>query len=89
MFLGYRRQRFTERPVNAVLHADFRVAGLNVDIAGSPLESCKDDGIDEADDWARFFLGDLLDRDCLFTGFILADQSQLEPLGRFVQHALR
>ena len=60
-----------------------------MNIAGSPLKCSENDRIHEADDRARFALGDLLDRDRLFTGFVLADQIQLEPFGRLFEHALR
>src|SRR5688572_23973054 len=60
-----------------------------MDVAGPPFKRGKDDRIDEPDDRAGLFLGDLFDRDGFVTAFVLTDELQLETFGRLFQHALR
>ena len=89
MFLGDRRHGFGQRAVDAVLHTDFGVARLDVDVARSPLERRKDDRVDQPDDRAGFFLRDLFDRDGFVAALILTNELQLEAFSGFLQHALR
>src|SRR5581483_8257612 len=57
MLLRDRRHGLGQDAVNAELDADGIVAGLDVDIAGPPLQSGEDRGIDKPDDGADVALG--------------------------------
>ena len=89
VLLRDRRHGFAQRPVDAVLHADFGVSRFDVDVTGAALERGEDDRVHEPDDRTRFFLGDLFDRDGLVTGFVFTYQIELESFRRFFQHPLR
>src|SRR5690349_4006937 len=89
MFFRDRRHRFVQRAVNAVLYSDFRISSFDMNVTRTPLERGEDDGIQETDNGAGLLLGDLLDRDGLFAGFVFTYEVELEFLSCFVEHALR
>ena len=59
---------------------------LDVDVARPPLDGRVDRRIDQPDDRARIG-GQLVDRQLFLARLVLAQQLQLEALGRFLEHA--
>ena len=89
MLFRNRSHRLVEGTIDTVFHTNFRISCFNMNVTGAPLECCKDDGVEEPDDRTGFPLRDLLNGDGLFAAFVFPDQIELEPLRRFLQHALR
>ena len=83
-----RPHRRLQHAVDAVLHVHRVVLRLDVDVAGAPLDGGVDRRVDEADDRARVGR-QLLDGELLVAGVVLAQDLELEALGRFLEHARR
>jgi hypothetical protein len=79
-----------QHAVDAVLHMQAVVVGLEVNIGSAALERGEDGGVDQPDDRADvFFRGQLLDRD-VFVGIVVGrDHVEGQPFGGLVEHALR
>src|SRR5262249_48265226 len=63
--------------------------GLDVDVAGAPLQRGEDGSVDQADDGAAVALGgEPLDGDGLVSSLVFADDVEDEALAGFFQYAL-
>ncbi len=79
-----------QHAVDAVLDDQRVVVCFDVNIRGAAFERGEDGRIDQADDRADvFFRGQLLDRDVFIRVVFAGDDVKGQPLGRFIEHALR
>ena len=79
-----RAHRRLEDAVDPVFHVDRVVLGLDVDVAGAPLNRRVDRRIDETDDRAGIG-GQFLDRELVLAGIVLPQNLQLEALGGLLE----
>src|SRR5260370_19675279 len=90
VLLRDRRHGLGQHAVNAELDADRIIAGLDMNIAGPPLQRSEDGGIHEPDDRAHVTLGgQLVNRNALVAAFLLVDDVQREALASVLKYALR
>src|ERR1039458_7339939 len=89
--LGDGRHGIVQHAVDAVLDGHFLVARFDVNIAGSPFQGVKDGGVDQLDDGGdiRIRGRQLVDGEGLVRIAVFGDHVEREPLGDFLQHALR
>ena len=86
--LGDRPHRGLQNPIDSILHVHGVIAGLDVNVAGAPLDRREDRRIDELDyraDIAR----QPLDGQVLVEVVVVFQQLDLKALGRLLEHALR
>src|SRR5689334_19855090 len=90
MFLGDGLHGVLQDAVDAVLHGHFRVAGLNMDIAGSTFESSKDDGFNQAHHRAgRAIPSQAITGDRLFGFLFLLGSLERKRFRSLFENALR
>ena len=81
-----RPHRRLQHAVDAVLHVHRVVLRLDVDVARAPLDRRVDRRVDEPDDRARVGR-QLVDRELLVARLVLAQDLELEALGRLLEDA--
>src|SRR5712691_4088655 len=88
-FLGDRLHRMLQYAVDAVFDGNFRVASLNVDVAGAPLECGEDNGLDEAHHRAGGAIArQTVAGNRLVAFLILLGSLKSESFGGLLEHAL-
>src|ERR1035437_3240098 len=89
--LGDGRHGIVKHAIDAVLDGHFLIARFDVNIAGAPFQSVEYRGIDQLDDRRdiRIRGGQLVDGECLVLIAVFGNDVEGEPLGDFLQHALR
>ena len=85
--LADRPHRRLKHTVDAVLHVHGVVAGLDVDVAGAPLNRRVDRRVHELDDRADV-ARQPFDRQVVVAGLVLLQDLELEPFGGFLENAL-
>ena len=86
--LGDRGHGVVQDAIDAVLDRHVRVAGLDVDVAGPPLEGVEHGRVDQLDHWRYAAgLGELVDRQGLVR-ILRRAHVQGEFFGDFLQHSL-
>ncbi len=83
-----RAHRRLQHAVDAILHVHGVVARLDVDVARPPLNRGVDRRVHQPDDRARVG-GQLVDGELIVAGVVLAEQLELEALGRLLEDARR
>src|SRR4029077_13582791 len=89
-FLCKRLHGELQDAVNAVLHNDFRVARLDMNITGAAFQGGEDHGVHEAHDRAHAGVArELVHGDVFFAILFLADDLEGETFGGLIKHTLR
>src|ERR1035437_9132754 len=89
--LGDGRHGVVQHAIDAVLDGHFLIARFDVNIAGAAFQGVEDGGIHQLDDRRDVGIrgGQLVDGEGLIRIAVFGDDVEGEPLGDFLQHALR